>query len=819
MPNTILLKRASTAGRVPVTANLSLGELSINSTDGRLYTTTGSAIVDLTQNDKITLSGDATGTSTNPAAGGNYSNLAVTLATVNSNTGTWGGANGQIPFVTVNGKGLITAAGNIAVNTVAVTNAANTTEITANSTVGTVGFSLTNTGVSAGNYGSATSIPTIVVDAKGRVTSLTTNAVSTTISLAGNTGSGSVAGGGTLTVNGSNGITTSVSTSTITISATGTVPTANVSLYESVTALTTNQTFYPAFSNISTTGNTITGVATGLAFNPGAGSGTLNTGTLIASTVNASIIGNASAVVTGAYLTAQTGFFSGNITGNFNQASLNGTVPTANVSLYDSVTALTTNQTFYPQFSNLSTSGNSITGVATNLTFNPSTGVLSATQFSGTANFTTEVVTNFSTGNAVISGGSLNNTTIGATTATTGRFTTITATTVNAGTIGNTGATLTGTLSTAAQTNITSVGTLTSLAVGAVTSSGTVIASTVQAGTIGNAGASHIGASATLTGTVIASTVNAGTIGNAGATLTGTLSTAAQTNITSVGTLTSLAVSGATTAAAITSSGTVIASTVQAGTIGNAGATLTGTLSTAAQTNITSVGTLTSLTTSGDVTVGGNLTIQGNTVIIGSNNLTVTDSIIGLHTFANGAPLISDDGRDIGLRFHYYKGADKHAFLGWENGTETLVYFANAAEVNSNVTGTLGNVQFGSLTLSNTAATVLTVGGNTAINSSLYAQSLYDSSNRVVSTSSGAGNLSISSGAISLAATGPGAVTVGSANYIPVITTDAYGRVATLANTAISLPFASLTAIPTTLTGYGITDALSTSATIDGGTY
>ena len=231
------------------------------------------------------------------------------------------------------------------------------------------------------------------------------------------------------------------------------------------------------------------------------------------------------------------------------------------------------------------------------------------------------------------------------------------------------------------------------------------------------------------------------------------------------------------------------------------------------------MGTLTSLTTSGDVTVGGNLTIQGNTVTIGSNNLTVTDSIIDLHTFANLAPLISDDGRDVGVRFHYYKGADKHAFLGWENSTETLIYFANVTEVSSNVTGTLGNVQFGSLTLSNTAATVLTVGGNTAINSTLYAQAVYDSSNRVVSTSSGAGNLTISSGAISLPATGPGAGTVGSANFIPVITTDAYGRVTTLANTAISLPFASLTARPTTLTGYGITDALSTSATIDGGTY
>ena len=154
MANTILLKRSGTAGKVPVTANLSLGELSVNYTDGRLYTTTGSAIIDLSQNDKITLSGDATGTSTNPSAGSNWSNLAVTLS---------------------------------------------------------------STGVTAGNYGSATSIPTIVVDAKGRVTSITSNAVSTTISLGAGSGSGSVAGGGTLTVSGGTGITTSVTGSTYTI--------------------------------------------------------------------------------------------------------------------------------------------------------------------------------------------------------------------------------------------------------------------------------------------------------------------------------------------------------------------------------------------------------------------------------------------------------------------------------------------------------------------------------------------------------------------------------------------------------------------------
>ena len=99
------------------------------------------------------------------------------------------------------------------------TTIANTEEITANLSSGqNVGLLLTTTGVAAGNYGSATSIPTIVVDNKGRLTSVTSNVVSTTINLTGDSGSGNVAGGGTLTVNGTtNQITTSVSASTITI--------------------------------------------------------------------------------------------------------------------------------------------------------------------------------------------------------------------------------------------------------------------------------------------------------------------------------------------------------------------------------------------------------------------------------------------------------------------------------------------------------------------------------------------------------------------------------------------------------------------------
>jgi len=103
------------------------------------------------------------------------------------------------------------------------------------------------------------------------------------------------------------------------------------------------------------------------------------------------------------------------------------------------------------------------------------------------------------------------------------------------------------------------------------------------------------------TGANIAGTLNAtgnANVGNLGAatvaatTLTGTLSTAAQTNITSVGTLTSLSVTG----------------NISGGNV--SGTNLTGTLLTAAQTNITSVGTLSTLTVTGNVT-GGNLITAG----------------------------------------------------------------------------------------------------------------------------------------------------------------------------------------------------------------
>jgi hypothetical protein len=99
------------------------------------------------------------------------------------------------------------------------TSLANTADITSNIASGqNAGLSLTTTSVNAGTYGSATSIPTVVVDNKGRVTGITTNAISTSFTLAGTSGSSTISGGGTVTFAGSNGLTATVVSGTVTLS-------------------------------------------------------------------------------------------------------------------------------------------------------------------------------------------------------------------------------------------------------------------------------------------------------------------------------------------------------------------------------------------------------------------------------------------------------------------------------------------------------------------------------------------------------------------------------------------------------------------------
>lgn len=147
------------------------------------------------------------------------------------------------------------------------------------------------------------------------------------------------------------------------------------------------------------------------------------------------------------------------------------------------------------------------------------------------------------------------------------------ATTIRASGISASGG-FTGTLLTASQPNLTGLGTLTALNV--------------------NGNVAITAASATLNGSPIArindpanfSSINSTPIGNA---------------VPSTGAFTTLTASSLTTTAALTSNGTIIASTVQAGTLGNAGALLTGILTTASQPNVT---TASSLVTVSNITTG-----------------------------------------------------------------------------------------------------------------------------------------------------------------------------------------------------------------------
>jgi len=129
----------------------------------------------------------------------------------------------------------------------------------------------------------------------------------------------------------------------------------------------------------------------------------------------------------------------------------------------------------------------------------------------------------------------------------------------------------------------------------------------------------------TVTSTTQVANLNVATSGTAG-----TVTTNAQPNITSVGTLTSLAVTGNIT------SGNVYANS---GTIG--AGSLTGTLTTAAQPNITSVGTLSSLTVTANISAG-NLSVTTGTVTLGTLTTganTTAGTITGNWSLSTGSQL------------------------------------------------------------------------------------------------------------------------------------------------------------------------------------
>lgn len=178
-------------------------------------------------------------------------------------------------------------------------------------------------------------------------------------------------------------------------------------------------------------------------------------------------------------------------------------------------------------------------------------------------------------------------------------------------------------ITTAAQPNITSLGTLTTLTVSGNTSLGNVsgtysgngagINSLTAAnivGTVANANyAINAGNAYSVSGSNVTSAVANATyaVTSGSSNTAGTVTTAAQPNITSTGTLSSVTVSGNTTLANVSANNATISNlTVAYSITGNLTgyASTAGTVTINAQPNITSVGTLSSLSVTGNVSAG-----------------------------------------------------------------------------------------------------------------------------------------------------------------------------------------------------------------------
>jgi len=311
-----------------------------------------------------------------------------------------------------------------------------------------------------------------------------------------------------------------------------------------------------------------------------------------------------------------------------------------------------------------------------------------------------------------------------------------------------------------AQPNITSVGTLNGL-----TSTATVNftgASNVSLGAVGNV---------KITGGSASQYLQTDGSGNLSWVTLATLTTISNgtSNLTipvSSGNV-NISAGGNANVLVVTTTGINVSGTLNAtgnANVGNIGAgagiftTVAGSLTTQAQPNITSLGTLSNLVVNGNTTLVGNLIVTGNTTYVNSNVTDLQDPLIQLGTGANGATLLSNLGVDIGTVLNYYNTAAQSAFIGWKTANADFEFVSNATVNSNNVitVNTLGNIRAGNANLGNTVTAnytnaVLTTSAQPNITSTGTLSSL-TVSGLITATGSGlkVANIQDTSGTISL---------------------------------------------------------------------
>jgi hypothetical protein len=146
MSNKILLKRSSVANAIPSAANVSIGELALNTREGKLYTKISDGVSDsifeLTQNQLITLSGDATGNG--------ISTIPVLLNSAQANITSLGSLTSLTVVGNINGSNAILS-GDLSSNNISVTSTIGATGNITGGNLNTAGQVVATGNVTGGN--------------------------------------------------------------------------------------------------------------------------------------------------------------------------------------------------------------------------------------------------------------------------------------------------------------------------------------------------------------------------------------------------------------------------------------------------------------------------------------------------------------------------------------------------------------------------------------------------------------------------------------------------------------------------------------------
>lgn len=157
------------------------------------------------------------------------------------------------------------------------------------------------------------------------------------------------------------------------------------------------------------------------------------------------------------------------------------------------------------------------------------------------------------------------------------------------------------------------------------------------------------------------------------------------------------------------------------------------------------------LQVTGATTFNGDVTFNGTATYVLSTNTYYTDNLLELHVSPGGAgvPWVIDDGKDIGLRIHYFDTTDKNAALVMAHDSRALEWYNNASESGGIVTGSYGTFKTGSIRLvdatsaTSTITGALQVVGGVGIQGSLYAAGIIYSGGSPVITQQSFGSFGV----------------------------------------------------------------------------